>query len=389
MEDQRFDSLSRRLGAGLSRRRALGALLGALAGGVALTDDAAARRRETCRAGGQQCTRDGQCCLKRCVQTGNARDRGNRCACPAGQTICGTRCVNLQDDERNCGACGRRCKKNEQCCGGRCIALGTPDNCSGCGDVCAPGDSCVDGICTSTCGGVQCEPTESCCNNECIDTSDDPDNCGACGVSGDACCNGVPTTLGTDSDCDDCADTCSAGTTCYPFPRHADGSFAGAECCDCTDHCGGENVVYCGGMCPDRCTGEQICNTQTGVCEDPPVCSVAFSGSSIETAISVEGTLKQFDQEDYSISTYYFYTPDGYGNSISGATPCTADKYCEDNCPAKAMFGRTVVGCQCTQYVCDGPKDETPYHLIGENLPGGETGKYYCSVIYKDQFDEE
>ena len=366
MDDSRFDDLSRLFGRVRSRRHLVRATLGVLSGAalVGAADAEASTRRSTiCRPGGYQCTRDGQCCHGRCKSIATPGTRRVRlvCACPSGQTLCGTRCVDLDTDTRHCGACGRRCRAGESCCDGVCAAIGTPAACAGCGDVCDPGDSCVDGECTSVC--VE-------------------------GPGIDACCDNVATTLGTATDCDDCDDTCSAaGSECYPYPRHADGSFAGAECCDCTDHCGGDEVVYCGGMCPDRCTGEQICNTQTGVCEDPPVCSVASSGSDIRTAISVEGTLKQWNEDDYSIAEYYFYFPDGYGTEITGATPCTADQYCEDNCPATAVFGRSVLGCQCTQYVCDGPQDLAPYHAIGENVPGGENGKYYCSVIYKDTFD--
>jgi hypothetical protein len=61
MEGQRFDEVTRRLTGALSRRRAFGALLGALAGSVVAADDAGARRF-ICKTAGQQCSRNSQCC---------------------------------------------------------------------------------------------------------------------------------------------------------------------------------------------------------------------------------------------------------------------------------------------------------------------------------------
>ena len=81
MEGQRFDEVTRRLTGALSRRRAFGALLGALAGTVVAADDADARRF-ICKTAGQQCSRNSQCCDRRCVRGANPREQGLRCGCP-------------------------------------------------------------------------------------------------------------------------------------------------------------------------------------------------------------------------------------------------------------------------------------------------------------------
>ncbi|MDQ3692476.1 MAG: hypothetical protein M3464_02455 [Chloroflexota bacterium] len=45
-----------------------------------------------------------------------------RC-CPAGRrTNCAGKCVNLKTDEKSCGRCGKRCKPNQVCKRGVCVA---------------------------------------------------------------------------------------------------------------------------------------------------------------------------------------------------------------------------------------------------------------------------
>ncbi|MFO0628144.1 MAG: hypothetical protein U0325_21390 [Polyangiales bacterium] len=43
-----------------------------------------------------------------------------RCACATGQTLCSGRCVNLQTDITNCGACGTTCNRLQRCLMGAC-----------------------------------------------------------------------------------------------------------------------------------------------------------------------------------------------------------------------------------------------------------------------------
>lgn len=110
--------------------------------------------RDICRAG--QCTHDpiaagtdcsdpadpctvGVCdagggCAKRAAEDGTPCDggtcRNGSChahpepdtnpACPTGTRRCAGRCVRVASDERNCGRCGKRCKRGQRCRRGRC-----------------------------------------------------------------------------------------------------------------------------------------------------------------------------------------------------------------------------------------------------------------------------
>jgi hypothetical protein len=42
------------------------------------------------------------------------------CACPPGETRCGSRCRNLETSFYNCGSCGHSCWWGQRCRGGDC-----------------------------------------------------------------------------------------------------------------------------------------------------------------------------------------------------------------------------------------------------------------------------
>ena len=42
------------------------------------------------------------------------------CRCPNGQGLCGTACIDLQNNTQNCGACGNVCPSSYRCCRGAC-----------------------------------------------------------------------------------------------------------------------------------------------------------------------------------------------------------------------------------------------------------------------------
>jgi hypothetical protein len=211
MEDQKFDRLARSV-AKVSRRRALGAgLLMAL--GVGLGVGQSDARQAVCSPGGHGCTRDGQCCTNRCIRASVGKGAVRyRCACPAGQSFCGNRCV-ATNTTSNCGGCGLRCRSSETCIDGVCspptvtatpVATTTPaaPTCSNNGDCgsgaasccadsacvipytvaaagacssdcqCVSGYACGGGICKKA-GGQSCtSPSEcatpNCCGGQCV-----------------------------------------------------------------------------------------------------------------------------------------------------------------------------------------------------------------------------
>jgi hypothetical protein len=80
--------------------------------------------------------------------------------CGAGETLCGTECVDLDSDVSNCGTCG---------------------------NACAEGEVCSRGTCSS-----DCEPGLINCSGSCVDTSMDAENCGECGNACEAPRNAEP-----------------------------------------------------------------------------------------------------------------------------------------------------------------------------------------------------
>ena len=101
MDGNRFDTFARALGRTTGRRGALGSMAAgaALLGGVVATrqEAAAGKKRETCKPG---------------------------------QTKCGKKCVFLQTNAKNCGACKNACLSDQICGNGTCA--------SKCGQVTKP-----------------------------------------------------------------------------------------------------------------------------------------------------------------------------------------------------------------------------------------------------------
>src|SRR5581483_9933966 len=87
--------------------------------------------------------------------------------CATGQSVCGTRCADLQADPNNCGTCGHACGDLMVCvagtcqlhcpagntaCNGLCVNLLTDNaNCGTCGNGCPMGNVCSRGACGTTC----------------------------------------------------------------------------------------------------------------------------------------------------------------------------------------------------------------------------------------------
>jgi hypothetical protein len=117
-----------------------------------------------------------------------------------GLTTCNEECVNLDIDERHCGACNTACADGYICVNGECELTcqadlincndecinpniderfcGASGECSGgsAGNLCAPGEICSYGACVSTCQQGLIE-----CDGECINPYFDERWCGASG----------------------------------------------------------------------------------------------------------------------------------------------------------------------------------------------------------------
>jgi hypothetical protein len=130
-----------------------------------------------------------------------------------GQTSCGGACVNTQTDNNNCGMCGMVCPMGQSCQMGRCAcptgqtACGTPPacvnlmtdraNCGMCGRACTVmGQTCTAGTCACPMGQTACGSGTAAA---CVDLQTDASNCGMCGRAcsrGTACiggmCRGMP-----------------------------------------------------------------------------------------------------------------------------------------------------------------------------------------------------
>jgi hypothetical protein len=110
--------------------------------------------------------------------------------CEVPTELCGTRCVNTQNDGRNCGACGMECAAGSFCsagmcsrtcptgtvaCGGSCADLATDrSHCGMCDNACADDEDCRGGSCTCPEGYTRCD-------GACVNPDSNPDNCGVCG----------------------------------------------------------------------------------------------------------------------------------------------------------------------------------------------------------------
>ena len=121
------------------------------------------------------------------------------CLCPDAGTACGSACVDVHSDPRNCGGCGVTCSatgegceagacscgKGAVVCDGGCLGVESdPNNCGGCGVKCsATGEGCDAGTCACPTGSMVCGTT-------CLDVQSDPKNCGGCGVTCAGTCGG-------------------------------------------------------------------------------------------------------------------------------------------------------------------------------------------------------
>jgi hypothetical protein len=228
MHRDRFDSLARTFAAVSTRRSTLAALsaLG-LAGGLAMIEDAAARKKRK-----KKCKKCGPCrkCKRgKCKPKPDGADcgqgqvcQGGACLCPAGQKACEGSCIA---DSECCGAC----PQGETCCEnvGECKDVRNDDDfCGQCANGQCPGGAfCANGACGLTCDtlGEVCFQPDCLCGNR-VDPAHSGQN---------VCAEISPFTCDTVTTCDADAD-CAPGTEGF------------RQVC-VSDLCAGKNV------CADPC----------------------------------------------------------------------------------------------------------------------------------------
>lgn len=322
MDSSRFDRLTRALAGAASRR---GVLTGLLAGAllpVAPDIDARAEERrrnepplakdrergsgepggdgpetERCGANGQRCGKGsgkrGKPCRTCCSRFSVRAGRGRRCsckpegtaagnlaqccsgrrstggycgACDPGLTACPSGCIDLDDDDANCGRCGNACGDGRRCAEGRCIC---------------DAESCPQGCCDQS---AQCQPG----------TAD-----GACGTGGSACiaCGGTTPVCegGTCACAPDCAGKCGGA------PDGCGGTCTGP--CGPTELCADEICVTGIGTCT---AGANICLGPIGNCNDNPECFCIPTGAGATRCAR------------------YYTTGQGF------LRPCSGDAECDD-----------------------------------------------------------
>ncbi len=260
MDQNRFDSIAKRVATSTSRRSLLkaggAAAVGAIAGLFGNKGSIAA----TLRGPGVVCRKNGDCVSGIC----GAPDFSGRrkCECAPNQVICGSKCVDpttaYQTDKKNCGSCGHRCTGSNVCCQGACVAPAAV--CSG---VCCTGTQvCFSNSC--------CQPvtSEVACVSHCGESVSD--TCGGL-ISCPPCC--VPeseeTTCG--SDCGQQLNNCNQTVDCGPCCTAAEGSCTvNSDCCSnvCIDGTCASGPVVNGAPCDDDadCQSNACCGD---LCVDP------------------------------------------------------------------------------------------------------------------------
>lgn len=239
-----------------------------------------------CRPGSVRCK--GKCVhiksdVHNCGRCGHRCARGQQCkngkcihACPPGEAFCNGACISVLADPRNCGACGHKCNGVchqgaclNQCpsgfteCAGGCVSLASdPRNCGLCGSKCPTGNVCVNGVCSSGCAEGEIK-----CGGLCKALSSDPDNCGTCGSvcgSNQACVRGVCT-----SSCPSGEKLC--GRYCVDPQGNAQNCGKCGITCAADQICASAQCVSASTGCPSgevNCSGS--CAPGTGCCAGAP-----------------------------------------------------------------------------------------------------------------------
>jgi hypothetical protein len=265
---------------GFDRDQCLGAGAGCPAGSQCSNDFCCPAGQAGC---GAVCCAVGQSCVNGQCGSGTG---GSTTNCAAGQTLCGSTCVNLQNDPNHCGSCGHACPSGQSCAGGQCAtgcAVGLtacngvcvnlqtdPGNCGFCRRVCTVSETCVNGNCVCP------ADRPDFCDGSCVNLQSNASHCGKCGqacgtgqrCTGSHCvcvdaaltlCSGICVNTQTDPNfCGGCGKACRVAQHCVNGQCVCDGTghkCGASTCCLFREICRNGACTTCssGHPCGDRC----------------------------------------------------------------------------------------------------------------------------------------
>lgn len=168
-----------------------------------------------------------------CQTTDDTDDTDDELTCASYEEDCDGVCIDVENDNENCGACGEECGEDEECiegsceldcssredeCDGACVDLDTDnENCGECDNECATGEQCDDGECVLQCGG---DTPDLCVNDPgasetfgCYDSDIDEEHCGCDADSEGYVCGATFSCASGACTCSVTGD-CPSGLTC-------------------------------------------------------------------------------------------------------------------------------------------------------------------------------
>ena len=329
-------------------------------------------------------------------------------------TLCGTTCVDLTSDDKNCMACGAACSGGAHCVSSSCQCTGGTHMCSSAcvaNDVNACGTGCTKCVAptggTATCDGTTC--AQGCttagqtpCNNTCVDKTSDTSNCGACGM---ACTGGTPYCIGgvctapcSASNCAGCCNPATQECTLYASQTGTNCGHGGAQCHSCAVGTSSPTCSTTNGTCAATLIG-QIGTYSDVIDLDTDGTNVYFTDGSNEqvgqvsayslgAAITLSGMIGGlvniawdaaagvvvFDASPGTTTTLYKATP---GVTNSATVVGTASGNATDNAVAVNSLGSiallTTSGGMSTPSVCTIASGCSPLAAITTTLLEGVT----------------
>jgi len=372
------------------------------------------------------CDPDESCEVGGCSCGGTGPD------CGAGETCCGTSCVDIQTNNSHCGGCDDACDPNETCSGGECHCNAGGQVCVAPNDTCCVPGGCVDistddshcGDCTTSCdaaevceggdchcggsGGPICQAAETCCTDECANLQTSEAHCSGCDLPcdpGETCesgtcrcggsgpdCSGDQTCCGSDcvdtnsdnGNCGDCGNVCDPGETCESGTCRCGGS--GSDC-DAPEEC-------CGTQCRNTQTDNNHCGGCNITCDPGESCVTAgckCGGTGPDCSAPEEccGT-KCLDCNDDATCTddscdvpseSCVHWPDH--NSCSDAQWCNGPEQCDppNGAPGTGCRAGTAPDCSdgvaCTDDSCSEIGDNCEFTANDSNCDDGQ----YCNGV--------